>query len=238
MCIFVPDSTAQALRKKMLFSSCLLWKTLIFISLAVLLTDFTETRAFANPSECKSATIDDMNESLEKYSKCFNEMIAKGEKAPINSLVWRLQETLDLLRPVQEKFCKQLPPCPRPLAPRNGGLVCVTIDNAQYCKPMCNKGYDFQFLRRSRLYEVCGNATGFSWTSQLFGGKALAVCNPSEMAVSGAKSAYFPANSTCLHTLAFTETQTEHLNTFLKELGDQGIDSSSRDKEADCIICG
>lgn len=58
------------------------------------------------------------------------------------------------------------------------------------------------------------------------------------MAVSGAKSAYFPANSTCLHTLAFTETQTEHLNTFLKELGDQGIDSSSRDKEADCIICG
>lgn len=60
----------------------------------------------------------------------------------------------------------------------------------------------------------------------------------SEMAVSGAKSAYFPANSTCLHTLASTETQTEHLNTFLKELGDQDIDSSRRDKEADCIICG
>ncbi|KFP43333.1 hypothetical protein N324_03907, partial [Chlamydotis macqueenii] len=37
------------------------------------------------------------------------------------------------------KVCKQLPPCPLPQAPRNGGLVCVTIDNAQYCKPMCNK---------------------------------------------------------------------------------------------------
>lgn len=60
----------------------------------------------------------------------------------------------------------------------------------------------------------------------------------SEMAISGAKSAYFPTNSTCLRTLAFTETQTEHLNTFLKELGEQGINSSSRDKEADCIICG
>lgn len=40
---------------------------------------------------------------------------------------------------IHSKVCKQLPPCPLPLAPRNGGLVCVTIGNAQYCKPMCNK---------------------------------------------------------------------------------------------------
>ncbi|KFP28273.1 hypothetical protein N325_04782, partial [Colius striatus] len=40
---------------------------------------------------------------------------------------------------IHSKVCRQLPPCPLPLAPRNGGLVCVTIDNAQYCKPMCNK---------------------------------------------------------------------------------------------------
>ncbi|KAM6266038.1 uncharacterized protein LJ264_005596 [Porphyrio hochstetteri] len=222
----------------MLFSSCLLWKTLVFISLAVLPADFANSGAFTSASECKSATIDDMNESLEKYSKCFHEMIAKGGKASINSLVWTLQEMLDLLRPAQEKFCKQLPPCPLPVAPRNGGLVCVTIDNAQYCKPMCNKGYDFQFLRASRLFEVCGNATRFSWTTQLVGGKALAVCNPSEMAISGVKSAYFPTNSTCLHTLAFPETQVEQLNIFLRELGEQGIDGSNRDKEYDCIICG
>ncbi|XP_017662557.1 PREDICTED: uncharacterized protein LOC108493527 [Lepidothrix coronata] len=222
----------------MLFCSCSWWKTLVFLSSALLLADFTEIGAFASPSECESATIDDVNESLEKYSKCLPEMIAKGKKTSINSLVWTLQETLDLLRPVQEKFCKQLPPCPLPLAPRNGGLVCVTIDSAQYCKPMCNKGYDFQFLRSSRLYEVCGNATGFSWTTQLAGGKELAVCNPSEMAIGGAKSAYFPSNSTCLHTVAFPETQREQLNIFLKELAEQGIDSSKRDEEADCIICG
>ncbi|XP_030341831.1 uncharacterized protein LOC115607975 [Strigops habroptila] len=222
----------------MLFSSRPLWKTLVFISLAVLLAGLTEIGAFANPNECKSATIDDVNESLKKYSNCFHEMIPEGKKSSINFLVWTLQETLDLLRPAQEKFCKQLPPCPLPLAPRNGGLVCTTIDNAQYCKPMCNKGYDFQFLRRSRLYEVCGSSTGFSWTTQLAGGKALAVCNPSEMAISGAESAYFSTNSTCLHTLAFAETQTEQLNIFLKELGEQGIDGSNRDKDADCIICG
>ncbi|PKU37418.1 hypothetical protein llap_12279 [Limosa lapponica baueri] len=60
----------------------------------------------------------------------------------------------------------------------------------------------------------------------------------SDIAISGAESAYFPTNRTCLHTLAFTETQTEQLNNFLKELGEQGINSANRDKEADCIICG
>lgn len=46
-----------------------------------------------------------------------------------------------------------------------------------FSPPLLPKGYDFPFLRSSRLYEVCGNATGFSWTTQLVGGKALAVCN-------------------------------------------------------------
>ncbi|KFV62313.1 hypothetical protein N307_00137, partial [Dryobates pubescens] len=40
---------------------------------------------------------------------------------------------------IHSKGCKQLSQCPLPLVPRNGGLVCVTIDNAQYCKPMCNE---------------------------------------------------------------------------------------------------
>ncbi|KAM7048101.1 uncharacterized protein M8220_005755 [Acridotheres tristis] len=221
-----------------MFSSCLPWKTLLALGLAVLLADFTEIRASAGLNECESGTIDDVNESLKKYSKCLPDMVAKGEKASINFLAWTLQETLDLLRPAQEQFCKQLAPCPRPVAPKNGGLVCVTIDSTQYCKPMCNKGYDFEFLRSSRLYEVCGNATGFSWTTQLVGGKTLAVCNPSEMAISGAKSAYFPSNSTCVHTLAFPEAQAEQLNIFLKEIAEQGIDVSSRDQGADCLLCG
>lgn len=46
-----------------------------------------------------------------------------------------------------------------------------------FLPPLFPKGYDFQFLRSSRLYEECGNATGFSWTTQLVGGKALAVCS-------------------------------------------------------------
>ncbi|OXB72084.1 UNVERIFIED_CONTAM: hypothetical protein H355_008588, partial [Colinus virginianus] len=58
----------------------------------------------------------------------------------------------------------------------------------------------------------------------------------SEKAVSGAASAYFPDNSSCLHTLAYSEPK--QLNTFLEELAEQGIDTSNHDKEADCLICG
>lgn len=46
-----------------------------------------------------------------------------------------------------------------------------------FLPPLFPKGYDFQFLRSSRLYEECGNATGFSWTTQLVGEEALAVCS-------------------------------------------------------------
>ena len=28
--------------------------------------------------------------------------------------------------------------CPEADVPENGGLVCVTVDNKRYCKPMCN----------------------------------------------------------------------------------------------------
>ncbi|XP_005015819.1 uncharacterized protein [Anas acuta] len=220
----------------MRFGSCLLWRTLLFVSVAEFLTVFSGMGVFAIPSDCKSATIDDVNKCLEKYSECFPEMAKQGGRDSLNHLIWVLQESLDVLRPIQDKFCKHSPQCPQPLAPKNGGLVCVTIDSVEYCKPMCNKGYDFQFLRRSRLYETCGNTTGFSWTTQMVGGQALAVCEPSETAVSGAESAYFPANSSCLHTLAFSEPK--QLNIFLKELAEQGVDISNHDKQADCLMCG
>lgn len=54
--------------------------------------------------------------------------------------------------------------------------------------------------------------------------------------MSGAESAYFPDNSSCLHTLAYSESK--QLETFLRELAKQGIDTSNHDKEADCLICG
>uniref|UniRef100_A0A665V119 Uncharacterized protein n=1 Tax=Echeneis naucrates TaxID=173247 RepID=A0A665V119_ECHNA len=65
--------------------------------------------------------------------------------------------------------------CPQAEAPKNGGLVCATVGNNTYCKPMCNDGYDFGFMRRSRLFDVCSKQTGYKWGTQYIGGNTLAV---------------------------------------------------------------
>ncbi|XP_078731647.1 uncharacterized protein LOC144946539 isoform X1 [Lampetra fluviatilis] len=81
--------------------------------------------------------------------------------------------------------------CKLPHVPRNGGLTCVTVNSTRYCKPMCNKDHDFEFLRRSRLFEKCGQSTGYHWTTQYIGGLRLADCARSAVRVSGQPSAYF-----------------------------------------------
>lgn len=40
-----------------------------------------------------------------------------------------------------------------------------------------SQGFDFAFLRRSRLYDECSERTKFKWDSQYVGGNTLAVCN-------------------------------------------------------------
>lgn len=39
------------------------------------------------------------------------------------------------------------------------------------------QGFDFAFIRRSRLYDVCSEQTKYKWDSQYIGGRTLAVCN-------------------------------------------------------------
>lgn len=41
----------------------------------------------------------------------------------------------------------------------------------------CKQGYDFSFLRRSRLFEECSAATQHKWTTQFIGGNRLAICD-------------------------------------------------------------
>jgi len=84
------------------------------------------------------------------------------------------------------------------------------------------------------LFEIRTNTPGFSCIIQLL--LLALIFSASERAVSGAESAYFPDNSSCLHTLAYSESK--QLETFLGELAKQGIDTTNHDKEADCLICG
>lgn len=39
------------------------------------------------------------------------------------------------------------------------------------------QGFDFAFIRKSRLYDECSEQTKYKWDSQYIGGRTLAVCN-------------------------------------------------------------
>lgn len=39
------------------------------------------------------------------------------------------------------------------------------------------QGFDFAFIRRSRLYDECSQQTKYEWDSQYIGGRTLAVCS-------------------------------------------------------------
>ncbi|XP_040176641.1 uncharacterized protein LOC120909067 isoform X2 [Rana temporaria] len=126
--------------------------------------------------------------------------------------------------------------CSVPRVPGNGGLVCVYFDDNYYCKPMCNQGYDFAFLRRSRLYEECGTKNAFTWTTQYIGGSRLAECIVSDVPVSGQPSAYFN-KKTCLEVVSDMKRKREHIDEFISELKKRDIQKDHK-KELDFVTCG
>ncbi|XP_053305857.1 uncharacterized protein LOC128468187 [Spea bombifrons] len=156
----------------------------------------------------------------------------------VKMFIGTIQENLDVKKGnLTRAFWQVLTPssCPRPLVPKNGGLVCVHAEHvAFYCKPMCNQGYDFAFLRRSRLYEECGRHTDFSWTTQYIGGNRLAECVDFPSAVAGNSSAYF-TDETCQQATSKPEARRKYKNEFIEELKQKNI--KVKHKEA-FIICG
>lgn len=125
--------------------------------------------------------------------------------------------------------------CPPAEAPENGGLVCATIGDARYCKPLCHHGYDFAFLRLSRVFDECSEKTSYRWNSQYVGGNKLAVCNKSPSAAAGVRSAYFPEEQSCLQTKANSSLHISVVEHFLSELQGQGLQGQSKNT---CLVCG
>ncbi|KAM4636476.1 uncharacterized protein O3C94_017588 isoform 1-T1 [Discoglossus pictus] len=159
-------------------------------------------------------------------------------RTEINSLIWTAKGVLEKLKDAQKTvYMKTLTSknCSMPIAPSHGGLVCVQKGSTMYCKPMCNKGYDFSFLRRSRIYEECGEHTRHSWTTQYIGGQRLAECIASPHAVSAVSTAYFSDNMTCEQIITNTKCEKRYIKTFLKELGEN---ETCYRKELDFIVCG
>ncbi|CAM4592375.1 unnamed protein product [Caretta caretta] len=222
---------------EMKYNSHLFWRMLFFISAVWLVTDIIE----AGTANCKNADLSDLTHQVKRFSQCFLEMLPDDQRTEINSLAWLLQQVLDRLRKVQGKACHAFTSknCSVPEAPKNGGLVCVSIDSDHYCKPMCNQGYDFGFLRRSRVYEKCGASTGYSWTPELVGGNRLAECISSPVAVSGVDSAYFPTHMCCQQTIANATAESEQIEIFFRELAEAEKDiSQKREMAINCILCG
>ncbi|KAE8281080.1 hypothetical protein D5F01_LYC21663 [Larimichthys crocea] len=148
----------------------------------------------------------------------------------LSSLTHRLQQH-------QLKECQGAEPqnCPEPEVPENGGLACVTADNQRLCKPMCNHGYDFAFLRISRLYDKCSEQTNYKWDTQYVGGNKLAVCNRQLVQISGAKSAYFPKDQDCRKTKSISQLQNNTLEIFISEVKNKGIPGAAQHA---CLVCG
>lgn len=42
---------------------------------------------------------------------------------------------------------------------------------------LVSQGYDFAFIRRSRIFDECSAQTGYKWNTQYVGGNKLAVCS-------------------------------------------------------------
>uniref|UniRef100_A0A8C4EJF7 Si:ch1073-126c3.2 n=1 Tax=Dicentrarchus labrax TaxID=13489 RepID=A0A8C4EJF7_DICLA len=170
---------------------------------------------------------------LQVAVECGENLQLSAEQTAV--LLLSVRNLADSLHKHHLKECQGAEPkeCPEPEVPENGALACVTVSNKRYCKPLCNNGYDFAWLRTGRLYEECGNHTGNKWISQYIGGNKLAECKEASIQVSGAKTAYFPQD--CLTTKSSSQLQGTIIEVFTTELKNQGVQG---EPQYACLVCG
>ncbi|XP_036403393.1 uncharacterized protein si:ch1073-126c3.2 [Megalops cyprinoides] len=207
--------------------------------LPVFLLSPASSQATTNSSSCSvvPTLIENLSAQLKIVVECAETHASQWGENDTAILLDSLRRTTDVLQKHQKTVCLDAVPtqCPAPVVHSKGGLVCVTIKEARYCKPMCNKGYDFSFLRRSRLYEICSAHTRYLWNTFYVGGNKLAVCNKSSIQISGAVTAYFPKDQDCLKTKSDHNLEKQIIQTFVSELKSDGIDGNP---EHECLICG
>ncbi|XP_008279232.1 uncharacterized protein LOC103356748 [Stegastes partitus] len=153
------------------------------------------------------------------------------------SLLLYMRNVTDALHQHQLRECQGAEPtrCPEAEVPSNGGLACVTVGNKRYCKPLCNHGFDFGFLRRSRVFDECSEQTGYKWQTPYVGGNRLAVCNQALTQISGAKTAYFPKDQDCRSTKSSSQLTNSVIEALAAELKAQEINGEPQHA---CLVCG
>ncbi|KAI4792579.1 hypothetical protein KUCAC02_033292 [Chaenocephalus aceratus] len=178
-----------------------------------------------------------LTSKLKEAVECDDSQLLSWSSKERAGLLLNLRNLTDTLYKLQLKECQGAKPtqCPQAEVPEDGGLLCTTVSKKRYCKPMCNHGYDFSFLRRSRVYDECSQQTGFKWQSQFIGGNKLAVCIKAHIQVSGAPSAYFSEAQDCLTTKSNSSLiGSTIMGDFMSELRSADVQGEA---ENSCLLC-
>ncbi|XP_038159069.1 uncharacterized protein si:ch1073-126c3.2 [Cyprinodon tularosa] len=185
--------------------------------------------------ELKPGLFDSLTGDLKVAAECSDDSSLQWSSEQAAEVLIHMRNLTERLQKRQLKECQEAEPkmCQQPEAPSNGGLACVTASNKRYCKPICDSGYDFSFLRRSRLFEECGEQTNYRWSSLYVGGNRLAVCNKAALQISSRPSAYFTKD--CLTTKSSSEQWNTTMEVLLKELKDEGVTGNPT---YHCLLCG
>ncbi|XP_062851817.1 uncharacterized protein si:ch1073-126c3.2 isoform X2 [Trichomycterus rosablanca] len=191
-----------------------------------------------NSTDCPSPhwSFEEFSEKLTVSDECIKSLANQWTSTQYAAIIDNMNRLTSFFRK-QAGVCKGAIPaeCPTPAVHINGGLVCVSSEGRRFCKPMCNEGYDFSFLRTSRLYEECSNSTKHKWTTQYIGGHELAECNESTVQISGASSAYFPKGQDCWKTKSEQAMEKKIIKFFKDELSANNIKGPFIHS---CVLCG
>ncbi|XP_042358584.1 uncharacterized protein LOC121954908 [Plectropomus leopardus] len=204
-----------------------------FCSLAVLSSSAAQDDTLPPKCDLQKTLLNHLKEAEE----CGEDLPSEWSTEATAKVLLTMKNLTETLHKHQLKGCQGAEPqkCPAAEVPKNGGLACVTVANTSYCKPLCSHGYDFAFLRRSRLYEKCGEQTGYKWETQYIGGNTLAVCNEAPFQISGANTAYFPKDQGCLTTKSNSQLQRDVISVFTAELKSHNVQG---EPQSSCLVCG
>ncbi|XP_056148175.1 uncharacterized protein si:ch1073-126c3.2 [Lampris incognitus] len=212
--------------------------TLIYLfSLAVLSSSAVQDETLAAVCTSHIQLFGSLSAQLQEATQCTEAQLSQLNMTQTAAMLHSLRTLTNALHKHQLTACQGAEPsaCPQVEVHTNGGVVCATIKDVIYCKPMCNNGYDFNFLRRRRLYEVCSGAKNHKWTTSYIGGNKLAVCHESSVQISGAETSYFPEGLDCMKTKSIGNLREMIINKFLDELKAESIDG---EPEYTCLVCG
>ncbi|KAK9541247.1 hypothetical protein VZT92_001306 [Zoarces viviparus] len=209
----------------------------LLCSLAVLSSAGAQNATLLQNCASQTQLLKRLSADLKGAVECGETLPSAWSPQETAALVLSMRSMTDTLHRHQLQECQGAEPtkCPEAEVPPGGGLVCVTVDNKRYCKPLCSHGYDFAFIRRSRLYDECSEHTAYKWQTQYVGGNKLAVCSEASIQVSGAKSAYFPKDQDCLTTKSSIQLQSGVIEEFTAELKAEGVQG---EPQSACLVCG